>query len=261
MKLSPEEFYVVFQKLPYPIKEFLSSPNFGDMIDELQVKHKLHVDTTGTLAEGVTQMIAGIISPTQFLQELRGAGVSDVVANNLLQDLNTRVFKPLNEKIREDGFVVPTTSESRPEQPQARPAPQTLRATQPLQTSPPNPPVPLPPTPAVSVAPQPVPPQPKPIPSPVAQPTPRPIAAPAMRTMAHDVEGMKEGKVPPPFFANPVPPAAPVSVPPPAPRPVPPVFPTTPPPPREVPSLTPTAEEVSSSLKKYGIDPYREAVE
>jgi len=99
---------------------------------------------------------------------------------------------------------------------------------------------------------------------PVAAPAPAPVPTPsfsgreehpAMRTMASDMQAVKEHRMPEPLFSH----AAPASAPPPPivpPPVVPPPLPPTrqmPPPPANLPG--------APVVKKYGVDPYREPVE
>jgi hypothetical protein len=234
MSLSRQQIRDAFKTLPGPIREFVSSPDFGDVMENMSRRHGLHIDTAGKVGDASTRMLIGLLSPVQFVTELKAAGLPDATASAILQDLNERVFKPLHEKVREEKtptLTPPTTVSTTSVSP---PAP---RPPQPPPTPRPAPPPIMPPP-----APKPVATVPPPIPPPIVPP-----AIPPMRTMAHDVESMKEGKVPTPTPSHPVPP--------------PPPAPTLPRVPQEAPASIPTHEEVSTTLKQYGIDPYREPLE
>ena len=285
MPASPQDIQNAFRKLPYPVREFVASPDIGDTVEKLGQKYNLHVDAMGVVHQALTEMLVGLINPTQFASQLRGAGIAEAQVVPIINDLNEQVFKPLQAKFKEEGTMIERESDSYKNEPVATPAPAPtpVSAPVPAPVAPAAPavdlagrPVPAPAAPImVPTAPTPAPPPPAYIP-----PAPAPIARPAqdvptMRTMQHDVETMKEGggvPEPGPYRAP-----AQVSAPVPSPAPMPaptqapfvpptPVTPPAPRPPQPVAALqqkpvTPNAEALSKTLQKYGIDPYREIPE
>lgn len=140
----------------------------------LRDRYSLHVDVTGITIEAIRNMLLGILPPTEFIPTLVRAGIPEEAARRLTGDLNREVFIPLREQVRKDPSAVPA------------------HAT--------NSSVPLVGPPEIR--------QPeKFLPEPVTQQAPsapkippyniiNAEVRPAVRTMASDMEMLKEGKLP-----------------------------------------------------------------
>lgn len=231
-------------------------------------------------------MLLGMAEPRELPGNLKTeAGLTDEQVAAVIALANREVFGPLQAEMRK--------ASAPPVRAQASSAPAAPIVPPPTLVTPvPPAPAMMVPTPAPVFTPRPVepyippaPPVSVPIPGPLPQTpaapqwTPPAPIEPTMRTMAHDVESMKAGAIPAPtpYHASVPPPVAP-AVEPPAPR-----MPSTPeprlvvPPPPSVPpsqvseapqlsrtraaTPVPDLHEVTSTLQKYGIDPYRETPE
>lgn len=287
-------------------------------------KNNLHIDQVGIVASLARNMLLGLVSPTQFVAELKETGVTHQSANAILQDLNEKIFKPLFETIKTSSAKNPMESKNaplvsvpavsvKPVPPTTPQAPLSVKAPSlpvvavphvpaispvkpaspaPAKTLPtlivPKPPVvsapPVVPRPTLIVPKPPAPPQniavqkPSAVPSipkievAPSQPTNAFMPMPKIRTMATDVRSMNASAVSqkptlPVQPSNPVAPRPSVAAfTPVAPKPIPPyvpppVFvPPAPKAPATSPTGTPSADELSHSLKEYGVDPYREAI-
>lgn len=226
-------------ELPQPIREFITGPKRNAVSLALMQKHGLHADQAAAFEHAYLFMLLGIESPEEFSQELREAGIEEGTVTALATDVNEMVFKPLRSQMQ---AATPAP---------AQPAP-TYRA--PL----------VPPMKLVEAAPTPVTPLPAPAPVPVVPPPVSAVIPPPMpvapsgepsytvRTMAHDIEAVKEHRAPEAIpvvhHSEPVPPVlhTPEQIPvPPSPR--------TAPPPPNLPG--------APIQKQYGVDPYREPME
>jgi hypothetical protein len=246
-ELTPREALLkeAYDAAPPYIQDFIVSGKFDAFMAELQGKLTIHADIANGVSNEILMMILGLTEPKEFVESLvKHAGVDPKLVGPIVEETNKAVFIPLQEQTR----------------------------AQRVTDTPPATPRPTPP-PSAYVPPAPPAPEPIPVPTPPIQEIP---IVPSMRTMASDVEQINGGGVPAarPYTipgSAPTPPPAPVSapVPPPAPitasipapsAPVPaPVAPIVPHRERSVPA--PSREEVTDTLKKYGIDPYREPVE
>lgn len=251
----------LMSRLPVPVQEFLSSDERNEVVLNLSKKYGLHTDQAGVFESAFLLMMLGVDSPEAFSNTLRSQGLPNETIQGLMSDLNTEVFLPLRNAERSETI---DNSNQSPAKPQVTSAPQTVEivsSTSALETT-----VPLP-------APE----------------------KPTMRTFASDVEQIKHEATPTPqTFTPSQTPAAPAPVqapelkvhapyapqqtsvpqsprtnvytPAPMPRapqaePVASVSepaPAHPLPPR---TTAPTHQEVTHSLKQYGIDPYREIPE
>lgn len=274
-----EQVAVLMEDLPFPIKNFLQSPERDEISLQLTKKYGLHADDAGTFERAYIYMLLGIFTPDEFVQELRESDLDEATVRGLAADINEQVFKKL--RAEERGMASsPAAPKIAPTQVEGVTTPANLpgQDTLPQRTAPKlagglatfNPP--LQPPPAAVIPPQ-NPPRgltnPAAVPenhsevSPVynQQDAPKP-EYPHTRTMAGDMELAAQGT------KSQAPPPPPAYVPPPT------VSPATPPqvqpapawqPPPTAP-VRPTPIDRPSTFKtpitkEYGNDPYREPIE
>ncbi len=229
MQITREQFNSAYKKVPYPIRECIASEELGTIVLSVGKTHNLHVDTIGALERETTNMLLGLINPEQFVAELKSAGIPQESIPNIVAELNTKIFVPLRERMRnpspEDAEETGTEETAVPPTP-AAPAIAAI-ARMPATHAP---------VPTATVTPSVV--------TPIAQPTqrPTPIITPAAPITS-----------PPPL-----PPQSSVSQFSPSSMPM----QTTPlPKPRIQPQQTQNRDDLHAVLKEYGIDPYREPPE
>lgn len=239
-----ENVALIMRDLPVPVQEFLTGPERDQTVLRLSNKYGLHADQAGTFQRSFLFMLMGIHSPEQFLSDLKGAGIGEETARSLAADVNEEVFKPLQAKV-----IAPPTPRPTPP-PTYTPAAPVVQAP---AYVPPAPAVPPPPPAPVAATPAPV----------VPQPLPAAEEHPSMRTMATDMQAVKEHRDPEPMPYQP--PAPPHFVPPPAPAPPPPVRvapPPVPPPPAARTTPPPPSNLPGAPVvHEYSVDPYREPLE
>lgn len=265
MELTQQQILEAYRRLPRPVRDYLVGPELGNLLKKLGGKYGLHVDVLAKLEKAATYLLIGYMSPVQFQMELASLGVPDQTADQIVQDLNEQMFKPLRDAVRN---APPEPEEEAPES-----------TSPPIERS----------TPAPALAPMPIAPPQMPLnsaPASVPKPVPPPPAVftpPTPQTAKGNEAAVPAISVP---ATQPLAPIAPITRPPqpsPAapkpqilipqpPRPTPPL-PTQPwqkpsaPSPRPPLSAPPTAspsssrEQLHDVLKKYGVDPYREVPE
>lgn len=199
--LSVEEAVAsVLAELPEPVQRFVTGPDRDTVALELTRKYELHADQGADFEHAFTFMLLGLYSPEEFVQELRGAGISDAAIQGLATDVNERVFKRLRKEEQQGSEPAPARREAPPAVP--------VMQVGPRPAPPPQPPAPVVPAP---IAQQPVPqpvappypqaayPQPAPAPAPYPQTAyPQPSPAPAAYPQAYAPQ-------PIPIYSNPAP--------------------------------------------------------
>lgn len=292
------EVLALIATLPKPVQEFLLGEERTKVILELTQKYNLHVDQGAIFERAFMMMMLGVDTPKEFSDSLSAGGINPATISGLINDINAQVFIPLREKEREEEEVPVIPPQPSPRREAAPPPSYTPPTPPPAPTFPlydmgsentreVTPPIPTyntgtpisTPTPVAQAVAS-VPPPQTPIPQ---TPTLTAEERPLMRTFASDVEQLKHGETPHAYAQGSAPHFAPAPVATPMPslteRPVVPPPPITPTPtsvapvatptfvmPPQTPierprTPTPTKEEVTHSLKQYGIDPYREPVE
>jgi|GEM_PF-4076334 len=291
MEISHEQYVSTFNSLPIGVRSFIVDGSVAPVVQDLGRTYSLHVDVIGKLEEQATYMLMGLTSPAEVLGMLVLADVPSDVAKAILQELNIRIFIPLQKHMREnpsegepEGAKQVEVQQSTPMFESARPktppaAPQvpvpSLVSTQNLQTAEPVSAAPVanpqnlyvkPDSPALQV------------PTSINNPAPVPppvMTQPAVRTMAQDMEYAQGHELtqPSPVYQNqpsiqdvpqPAPTSVPSSVPQSPPAPAQQASTQTYPPPAMAPvRLTPVDRMHTGApiTKEYGSDPYREPIE
>lgn len=102
MDVTNDQLLEAYAKVPRPIREFLSNSNVGPIATSLAEKYRLHVDLSGALADVITKTLLGFIPPTELQRVLmQRLLLEQGMANSLIADINTLVFIPLQQKVRE----------------------------------------------------------------------------------------------------------------------------------------------------------------
>lgn len=241
MEISHDQYVETFNKLPAPIRSYLIDDELGNIVQTLAQKYTLHVDVTGMLARSTSYMLMGLMSPTQLQTELVQAGVSSETATSLLTELNEKIFVPVRGQVQasqeQNGEVI---IDSAPAEALTKVSP-SAPSIPPAVVRPETKPVALntPPIPVTSVVPAPA----TPAPTQSQASTPVPVHLP-MRTMAADMEAVKEHRPIAPITSS-MPVVAPTAS---TPQPL--VTSVQPPPPSNLPGVP--------LVKEYSADPYRE---
>lgn len=129
----------LLSELPAAVREFVQSPERDRIALELTQKYGLHVDQGGAFQLAYIQMLLGAISPDEFMENLKQAGVAEDTVGALASDVNEMVFKPLREKERAASTPTPVPAKE---------------ASSSALPPPPSPPERRPPVPSPSYAPE-----------------------------------------------------------------------------------------------------------
>jgi len=172
-----QKVQILMGELPRPVQEFLRSPERDRVSLELSSKYNLHADQAGVFSRAYIYMLLGVYTPEEFVQELRDTGIAEATVQGLTQDVNERVFKRLQNAQRDSSVPAPEPAPYIPPAPKPQttlsvpapfaPVPQSMPATAPISA---------PPAPSASAS---------------SYATPHP-EQPALRTMAQDMQEMKE---------------------------------------------------------------------
>ena len=100
MIITPTQFNAAYTKLPFPIRQYLAGDDIGKVAQQVGAGHALHIDTIGALEREISNMLLGLINPTQFVGELKSIGIPEASIGAIVEELNTKVFIPLREKMK-----------------------------------------------------------------------------------------------------------------------------------------------------------------
>lgn len=255
---TEDQIAAAFDAAPPAIREAFASEENMAFTGGLGDKYRLHVDVAGEVGQTIVYLLLGLINPTEFLAELTAIGIGDVVARQIANDVNEKIFKPLRAKMQGGGVADTSTPEPRPmsvpQAPGMPPMPPTSVRSSSVYEAPRThamPPQNLPGAPVPQSVPAPMPTtqyvSSVPVPQPTIPPQNAPYASSVMPAQPFRVQPAQETVRPVP--PTPLPQANAV-----APKPFAAVPPAPPPP-------APPQFAPAPLVKEYTVDPYHEPIE
>jgi hypothetical protein len=204
-------------RAPQAVQDIVSDERTTSTIADIGMQRQLHIDQIGMLAELNTQMLLGLLNPSQFLGELLAMGIAEPDARQIMSEINEKVFKPLQGQMRKSPPVPPAPAPARmpppPGNAPAPPSPVTPPPPPPRPAAPPPPPrPPVQARPPISLPPRPPVPPPRP-PEPArseSRPAPPPREEPRERAPVRAAAPLPPRAVLPgtgvPVYHHPMPP-------------------------------------------------------
>jgi hypothetical protein len=105
MEVPHERYVTTFNNLPPLLRSYIVDGEISKVVADIGKTYSFHVDVTGQLEQQSIYMLMGLMSPAELLGELVLTGISSDTAKAVLDELNRRVFTPLQKKMRESGPV------------------------------------------------------------------------------------------------------------------------------------------------------------
>ena len=102
MTYTQEQLEQAYQRLPEASKEILYSVETSDKLMAIGQQHQLHIDQIGEMADEVGFVLLGLAPSSELLTKLQTRlKVERVVAENLTADINTKIFLPIRDSLRQ----------------------------------------------------------------------------------------------------------------------------------------------------------------
>lgn len=98
--ISKEEARAAYNTAPEAIRNAFNSEATMEAIQNIRNTYGLHVDIAGELGKEVGYMLLGLLSPSEFFGDLILAGIDEKNARIILEELNTKIFIPLQRSIK-----------------------------------------------------------------------------------------------------------------------------------------------------------------
>lgn len=100
-KLTPEQFWQLYQKLPQELKDALFAEETGDNIEEICQRNEAE-DDIDKIVDLVGQVLAGILPPNEFQTALeKEAGLEKDLAKKVAQEINRFIFYPVKPALEQ----------------------------------------------------------------------------------------------------------------------------------------------------------------
>lgn len=87
-----------FDKLPKYVQDYISDPDFKNVVRNIIGKYNLHIDVQGKIEAELVMLLLGVTEPKDFHTNLlREAGLESSVATALTKDINENIFMKIKE--------------------------------------------------------------------------------------------------------------------------------------------------------------------
>jgi hypothetical protein len=112
MPYTLEQLEEKYRQLPEAVKEAMYSVETSDAVLAIGKKYNLHIDQIGLLAEEAGLVMLGLTPSYQFIDSIqKKLGVNRATAENITLDVNTEIFLPIREFLRQSGGGLPSREE------------------------------------------------------------------------------------------------------------------------------------------------------
>lgn len=255
--IPQERVIAAYQQAPEPVREVFSSEVTAGVVADIRTQYRLHVDIAGNIGNEVGYLLLGLRSPAEFLGGLILMGTDEQTARSIVQEINDRIFIPLQQKMlrgngnaTQDVPQTPINQESVPVATMPQPAVAPMPAPAVAFSQPPEIQQPAVPHTAPAAEPMPIHGQPAfvaAVPPPFQPQTPPAYTVPPTATPPTQPAAQQPSQSTPSFAPQQQQPFSPPS-------------PTFVPPTPPIPPLTPQQPAASPLTQEYSADPYREPI-
>lgn len=95
-----------YNQLPEAVKEAMYAVETADKIMAIGKKYNLHIDQIGLLAEETGLVMLGLTPYYQFMDNIqKKLGVNRAASENITLDINTEIFLPIREFLKQGGAL------------------------------------------------------------------------------------------------------------------------------------------------------------
>ncbi len=102
MRIEKEELKLAYSKLPENIRQIFDASETSVVLINIGKKYGLHIDQVGQLTTLVHYVLLGLLTPKNFVVELKGTlGVSEDIANLITYDLNQQILIKIRRELEE----------------------------------------------------------------------------------------------------------------------------------------------------------------
>ncbi len=100
---SDEQIGAAYDSAPVLVQNTLASDELVAFGMRLESQYHLHVDTVGSVADLIRNLLIGLINPAEFSDELKRLGIENSMVQDIIRDVNETIFIPLRTKMEEGG--------------------------------------------------------------------------------------------------------------------------------------------------------------
>jgi hypothetical protein len=101
-----DQLFNIFRALPESVKTVMVGLDTIKIMQQLSEKHNLHLDQADTLARETGLIMLGVRERADFARRLRTElGIDDVKAQEIVRDINERLFAPIQEDLKKSREV------------------------------------------------------------------------------------------------------------------------------------------------------------
>jgi hypothetical protein len=102
MKFTPQQLRERYLKLPKDVQDAIFSVDSAEIIQDIANKNNLVIDKMGELADETGLVMLGITKPSEYVKNLTGRlGIDSNTAQKIGDEINSRIFSPIRESLKE----------------------------------------------------------------------------------------------------------------------------------------------------------------
>ncbi|OGG78925.1 hypothetical protein A3J11_00535 [Candidatus Kaiserbacteria bacterium RIFCSPLOWO2_02_FULL_55_12] len=117
-KPTQQQIIEAYKKLPPPVREFLADPDqLARVLTDIKNTHNLHVDVIGQVNESIGYLLLGLVNLGEFKDALKAAGVPEGTINEIIAEINQKIFVSLHEQMRSSGSQASASPQKSPAPP------------------------------------------------------------------------------------------------------------------------------------------------
>jgi|CXWL01.1.fsa_nt_gi hypothetical protein len=99
---SKEEVFAAYEAAPIPVRKTFAGEETVAIVLEIQRDYGLHVDTTGMIGKELGYLLLGLTTPSEFHDRLHANGLPAETVNRVINDVNEKIFQPLQKRMHEE---------------------------------------------------------------------------------------------------------------------------------------------------------------
>lgn len=98
--ISKEQVLAAYRQVPQIVRDAFNAEATTQLVVEIQKQYQLHLDVAGRIGKNLGYLLLGLMTPANFVADLQGMGLPKEIIDELMREINQKIFVPLREAMR-----------------------------------------------------------------------------------------------------------------------------------------------------------------